>query len=58
MTAVVGDCDSGDEIVRAADLPVDVCAGDLIAVAGTGGSQHSHGSPVVAVCEGHAMRAR
>lgn len=41
MTVVARHCESGDEIIRDADLPADIHPGDLIAVACTGAHQHS-----------------
>ncbi|MDT5018415.1 MAG: diaminopimelate decarboxylase [Mycobacterium sp.] len=55
-------CESGDEIARDVELPVDVHPGDLLAVACTGAYQHSMASnynmvprpPIVAVRHGRA----
>ena len=60
MTIVGRHCESGDEIVRDADLPADIHPGDLIAVACTGAYHHSMASsynlvgrpPLVAVRDG------
>lgn len=61
VATVVGrHCEAGDEIVRDAELPADIHAGDLLAVACTGAYQHSMAStynmvgrpPVVAVRDG------
>ena len=61
MTIVGRHCESGDEIVRDAELPTDIHPGDLIAVACTGAYHHSMAStynlvgrpPLVAVRDGH-----
>lgn len=55
-------CESGDELIRDATLPIDVHPGDLLAVPVTGAYHHSMASaynmvgrpPVVAVCLGAA----
>lgn len=55
-------CEAGDEIARDIELPADVHAGDLLAVAGTGAYHHSMASnynlvgrpPLVAVRDGRA----
>ena len=65
VATVVGrHCEAGDEIVHDAQLPADIHAGDLLAVACTGAYQHSMAStynmvgrpPVVSVRDG-ASRA-
>ena len=61
MTVVGRHCESGDELVRDVDLPVDLHPGDLLAVACTGAYHHSMASnynlvcrpPVVAVRDGY-----
>lgn len=60
VTVVGRHCESGDEIARDIDLPVDLHPGDLLAVACTGAYHHSMASnynmvgrpAVVAVCGG------
>lgn len=60
VTIVGRHCESGDEIVRDAELPADIHPGDLLAVACTGAYQHSMASnynmvgrpPIVAVRHG------
>jgi diaminopimelate decarboxylase len=55
-------CEAGDELVRDVELPADIHAGDLLAVAGTGAYNHSMASnynmvgrpPLVAVRRGSA----
>jgi diaminopimelate decarboxylase len=60
VTVVGRHCEAGDEIVRDVELPADIRAGDLLAVACTGAYQHSMAStynmvgrpPVVSVRDG------
>jgi diaminopimelate decarboxylase len=55
-------CESGDEIARDVELPADVHAGDLLAVAGTGAYHHSMASnynmvgrpPLISVKDGRS----
>jgi diaminopimelate decarboxylase len=60
MTIVGRHCESGDELCRVVDLPIDVHTGDVLAVACTGAYHHSMASnynmvcrpPVIAVQDG------
>jgi diaminopimelate decarboxylase len=62
VTIVGRHCESGDELVRDVDMPIDLRPGDVLAVACTGAYNHSMAStyngvgrpPVVAVRHGRA----
>jgi diaminopimelate decarboxylase len=62
VTIVGRHCETGEEIARDVELPTDVCAGDLLAVACTGAYHYSMGStcnlvgrpPLIAVAGGRS----